>query len=124
MSSIPTERVIGRNSILHFGAVFLALILVSPLVFAEDAAEATPTDPKVVTELQGIQKILAQMGPILSIILIILGGFIYGFAQLQPADNRGRFTQIALGFVIGGIVIAAITMGASAIEKFGENILK
>ncbi len=50
----------------------------------------------------------STIGTGLSVLLIILGGIIYGLAQTQPAESRGKWQSAAMGLIIGGIVMAVI----------------
>ncbi len=73
--------------------------------------------------LTGVQTDLTAVGFAFSIILIVLGGLVYGFAQMQPSDQRGKYITAAYGMIIGGIVVAAITGGADAISKTSQTLL-
>ncbi len=107
------------NLLLKFGLFVLVAVFMSGIVFAEEESGS----PDIVTELEGVESNLRLVGEVLPVILIIIGGFVYGYAQMQPSTTRGKYTHIALGFVIGGIAIAAITMGAHTISTFGGKIL-
>jgi len=58
------------------------------------------------------------------VILIVLGGIAYGFAQLQPSDQRGKYITTAYALIIGGVVVAAITGAATLIAGTSQNLLK
>ncbi len=75
------------------------------------------------TILEGIQGSLSSIAPTLSVILIILSGIIYGFAQMQPAEARGKYTTAAVSMFIGGVIIAAISVAAPAIASTSQGIL-
>lgn len=77
----------------------------------------------VQTILEGIQGSLASIAPALAVILIILSGMLYGFAQMQPAEARGKYTTAAVSMFIGGVIIAAISAAASAIASTSQGIL-
>lgn len=76
------------------------------------------------TILEGIQGSLSTIAPTLSIILIILSGFFYAFAQMQPADQRGKYITTAISMFMGGIIIAAITVAAPMISQVSQGILQ
>jgi hypothetical protein len=38
----------------------------------------------------------------------VLGAITYGLAQTQPAENRGKWQSMAMGMVVGGIIVADI----------------
>jgi len=77
----------------------------------------------VVDTLTGVQTDLTSVGYAFSIILIVLGGLVYGYAQMQPSDQRGKYITAAYGMIIGGIVVAAITGGAEAISTTSKTLL-
>lgn len=74
--------------------------------------------------LEGIQGTLSSIAPTLSIILIILSGIIYAFAQMQPADARGKYTTAAISIFVGGVIIAAISAAAQGIASTSQGILQ
>lgn len=76
------------------------------------------------TILAGIQGTLSSIAPALSIILITISGMLYAFAQMQPADARGKYTTAAISIFIGGVIIAAISYAASGIASTAQGILQ
>ena len=77
----------------------------------------------VVDTLTGVQTDLTSVGYAFSIILIVLGGLVYGFAQMQPSDQRGKYVTAAYGMIIGGVVVAAITGAATGISNSSKTLL-
>ena len=73
---------------------------------------------------QNVANFLAGIAPVISLILIILGGIMYGVAQTQPADVRGKWQTAALSMVIGGVIVGAIAGAASLIQQQSSNLLK
>lgn len=78
----------------------------------------------VVDTLAGIEGTLLQIGPMVAVILIVLGGLSYGLAQAQPSDQRGKYITTAYALIAGGIVVAAITGAATLIAGQSANLLK
>ncbi len=76
------------------------------------------------TALLSIQNTLEYIAPTISVILIILGAFAYGYSYLQPSDQRGKYINIAIGAIVGGIVIAAIVGGAHLIVDNAKTLLQ
>lgn len=60
----------------------------------------------------------------ISMLLIIVGGLLYGIAQLQPGETRGKWQTTGLAIVIGGILIAAILGAADLIQEVSSNLFK
>ena len=71
-----------------------------------------------------IAQFLSNIAPIISLILIILGGITYGLAQAQPAEMRGKWQTAAISMVIGGVIIAVITGAADLIQETSSKALQ
>ena len=71
-----------------------------------------------------IEQFLLTIGPVISIILIVLGGIVYGLAQTQPADMRGKWQTAAISMFIGGVIIAVVTGAADLIQSTSAAALK
>ncbi len=67
---------------------------------------------------------LAGIAPVISLILIILGGIMYGLAQTQPPDTRGKWQTAGISMFIGGVIVAAIAGAASFIQEQSSGLLK
>ncbi len=78
----------------------------------------------IVDSLSGIEGVLLQLGPLVSVILIVLGGLAFGLAQTQPSDQRGKYITTAYALLAGGIVVAAITGAATLIASNSATLLK
>ena len=72
----------------------------------------------------GIAGFLTTIAPIISIILLILGGITYGVAQTQPAEIRGKWQTAAISMFVGGIIIAVISGAAALIQSTASGALK
>ena len=77
----------------------------------------------IVSTLSLVRDTLLQIGPIVSVILIVLGGLAYGLAQTQPSDQRGKYITTAYALIAGGIVVAAITGAASFIATQSQYLI-
>jgi hypothetical protein len=67
---------------------------------------------------------LKSAGTTISMLLIILGGLMYGVAQLQPGETRGKWQTVGIGIVVGGVLIAAILGAADLIQEISSNLFK
>lgn len=74
--------------------------------------------------VSNIAAFLLNIAPTLSLILIVLGGIIYGLSYTQPADNRGKWQTTGIGLVVGGIIIGAIAGAATIIQETSAGLLK
>ncbi len=77
----------------------------------------------VETLLTSISVVLMNIGPTLSLILILISGIIYALAQAQPAEQRGKWMGLAINFFIGGIILIAIVGGATMIRDSASQFL-
>lgn len=73
--------------------------------------------------LTSISLVLMNVGPTLSLILLLLAGITYALAQAQPAESRGKWISWATNLFIGGIVLAAIVGGATLIRDMALQTL-
>ncbi len=71
-----------------------------------------------------IATFLGNIAPVISLILIILGGIVYGLAQMQPPDSRGKWQTAAISMVIGGVIVGAIAGAATFIQEQSSGLLK
>jgi len=71
-----------------------------------------------------IANFLSTIAPVISLILIILGGIVYGLAQMQPPDARGKWQTTALSMIIGGLIVGAIAGAATIIQETSSGLLK
>lgn len=74
--------------------------------------------------LSSILAVLTNIAPTLSIILIVASGMIYGLSHIQPAETRGKWQSLAVGFFLGGVIIAAFVGAADIIRDASTNLLK
>jgi hypothetical protein len=71
-----------------------------------------------------IESLLSTLAPIISLILILLGGIVYGVAQTQPAEVRGKWQVAGMGLFVGGLIIGAIAGAAVFIQTQSSGLLK
>ncbi len=76
------------------------------------------------TILEGIEGTLTTIAPTIAVILVILSGMVYAFAQMQPAEARGKYISAAISMFIGGVIIIAITVAAPSIVQSSKGILQ
>ena len=74
--------------------------------------------------LSNISAFLLGVAPTISIILMVLGGIIYGLSYTQPPDSRGKWQTSGVSMIIGGIIAAAIAGAATIIQGTASNLLK
>jgi hypothetical protein len=71
-----------------------------------------------------IANFLETIAPVISLILIILGGIIFGVAQTQPPETRGKWQTSALSMVVGGLIVGAIAGAATIIQSTSAGLLQ
>lgn len=70
-----------------------------------------------------IATFLTNIAPVISIILIILGGITYGLAQTQPPEVRGKWQTAAISMFVGGVIVGAVAAAASMIQETSAGLL-
>jgi len=73
--------------------------------------------------LTNISETLKNVGGILSLILIILAGIVYGLSMMQPSESRGKWQTIAVGLFVGGVIMAAVVVASAAIQEESGKLL-
>jgi hypothetical protein len=76
------------------------------------------------TTATNIATFLTNIAPVISLILVVLGGIVYGLAQTQPPETRGKWQTAAVSMVIGGVIVAAIAGAATIIQQTSAGLLK
>jgi len=76
------------------------------------------------TTATNIATFLTNIAPVISLILLLLGGIVYGVAQTQPPDTRGKWQTTAISMMIGGVIVAAIAGAASLLVSTSSGLLK
>lgn len=71
-----------------------------------------------------VASFLSGIAPVISLILIVLGGIIYGVSYTQPPETRGKWQTTAIGMLIGGVIVGAIAGAASLIQSTSSGLLK
>lgn len=66
---------------------------------------------------------LLSLGPSIAVILIALGGIIYGLSYTQPAHARGKWQSLGMGVFVGGVIVAAIIGAAEFIAQSSLTLL-
>jgi zinc transporter ZupT len=73
--------------------------------------------------LTNMSATLKSVGGILSLILIILAGIVYGLSMMQPSESRGKWQTVAVGLLIGGAIMAAVVMASGSIQEESSKLL-
>ncbi len=109
----------------RFLKTLFLIILFCCFVNAENQTlpEGTPYKVGLTQVVANITATLKFIAPYISISLIIIGGIVYGLAQLQSAEVRGKWQTIAIGLVVGGVIVGALTAAATAIQGGSGTLL-
>jgi hypothetical protein len=75
------------------------------------------------TLLTNVATFLTNISGPISLILLLLGGIMYGLAQTQPPENRGKWQTTAMSMFIGGLIVFAIAMAAPTIQAIAGGLL-
>jgi len=96
---------------------FIGVLLASRLV----AAAATTSS--LVSELNGIQLTLTQVGPALSAVLFVLAGIFYAIGQMLPPDKKANFHTAAVNIIIGAIVVGVLSVASTSLAIASTHLL-
>ena len=113
-----------RFNFLVFGVILL--MFASILLSANSTGNETANTPYNVGLTNTISRLFATLkliAPYIAMILIVLAGIVYAFSISQPAESRGKLQSLAIGLLVGGIIVAAFAFGAERIEQGSEGLL-
>jgi hypothetical protein len=106
---------IARSIAKYITAPTLAILLASRLI----EAQSSP----IVTQLNGIQLILTQVGPALSAVLFVLAGIFYAIGQMLPPDKKANFHTAAVNIIIGAIVVGVLSVASTSLAIASSHLL-
>ncbi len=112
----------------------LLAVLLSALAFAQAAGAALNVDKPEETVCGtgqdfksfacSVMLYLLQLGPIVAVIALVVGGAIYVYANVfVTADQRGKYHTLAVNLAIGALILAALVGGAGILVKSGMHFL-
>lgn len=105
-------------------AVLIVLAALIAPVMAQGTGGNVTVGRGAVDFLTSMKGTLTEIGPILSAIMFVIAGIIYAFGQLQPAESRGRYQAWAMGLIVGGFVVGALSLGADLLAEIAGTFLK
>ncbi|MGC8628953.1 MAG: hypothetical protein ACP5T4_01960 [Candidatus Micrarchaeia archaeon] len=96
------------------------LILTMPLAKQAGAAEFALD---IISTLNGIQALLAHIGPLLSGIMFIISGIFFAIAQLFPAYKRASMHSTASDILVGAIIVAVLSVASNGLALASAKLL-
>ncbi len=93
-----------------------------PLIFGSKA-QAAVVSLGIITTLNGVQALLAQIGPVLSAVLFIVAGIFYAIGQLFPATKRANFHSTAIDVLIGAVIVAVLSVASNSLALASTSLL-
>jgi hypothetical protein len=117
--------------------MFLLALLLLGMAFAQvsgDSGAGLNLDNPVQTQCStagdimgftcNIMEYLLELGPMVAVIALVLGGVVYIYANMfVAADQRGRYHTLATNLIIGALLLAALVGGAGILVKNGMSFL-
>lgn len=70
-----------------------------------------------------ISAFLLGLAPTISLILIVLGGIVFGLSYTQPPDSRGKWQTTGMSMIAGGVIVGAIAGAATIIQETAAGLL-
>ncbi|MGI0100454.1 MAG: hypothetical protein ACREBH_01910 [Candidatus Micrarchaeaceae archaeon] len=77
----------------------------------------------LVSQLDKIQLILAQIGPALSAVLFVLAGIFYAIGQMLPPEKKANFHTAAVNIIIGAIVVGALSFASTSLAVASTHLV-
>ena len=77
----------------------------------------------IIGTLSYVQKLLMQVGPILSALLFIIAGIFYALGQLFPSYQRASFHTTAIDIIIGAIIVAVLSFASNGFALASTHLL-
>ncbi len=93
-----------------------------PLLFG-GKVHAIPLSFSIITTLNGVQSLLAHIGPVLSAVLFIVAGIFYAIGQLFPATKRANFHSTAIDVLIGAVIVAVLSVASNGLALASTGLL-
>lgn len=102
----------------YIAAPTLGILLASKLVEA-----AATNSTSLVSQINGVQLVLTQIGPALSAVLFVLAGIFYAIGQMLPPDKKANFHTAAVNIIIGAIVVGALSFASTSLAVASTHLL-
>ena len=99
--------------------VFMFLLSLKPVM---GSMTNVPTFD-IITTLNSIQSILAQIGPTLSAVLFIIAGIFYALGQLFPTYKRATLHSASIDIIIGAIIVAVLSVASTGLAVASTHLL-
>lgn len=99
--------------------IFMFLISVKPVMGFTISSPAFD----IISTLNSVQSILAQIGPTLSAVLFILAGIFYALGQLFPTYKRATLHSAAIDIIIGAIIVAVLSVASTGLAVASTHLL-
>ncbi len=98
-------------------------IAVPMLVVLLASRFADAASSSLVSELNGIQLVLTQVGPALSAVLFVLAGIFYAIGQMLPPEKKANFHTAAVNMIIGAIVVGVLSVAATSLAIASTHLI-
>jgi|GEM_PF-3880707 len=109
----------------------LVLLILASVIIGQDADFSDPMemDCEANSGIENftcnIMKTLLNLGPMVAIIALLVGGVIYVYANIfVTADQRGRYHSLATSLAVGAVILAALVGGVGFITNAGMTFLQ
>jgi riboflavin transporter FmnP len=89
----------------------------------QHTSQAAGVGLDIVGTLNTIQKLLMQIGPILSTVLFITAGIFYALGQLLPSYKRASLHTMAIDIIIGAIIVAVLSVASTGLAVTSAHLL-
>ena len=77
----------------------------------------------LLSQLDYIKAVLAQVGPALSAVLFVVAGIFYAVGQMLPPDKKANFHTASINIIIGAIVVGVLSVAATSLALASTHLL-
>jgi hypothetical protein len=109
--------------LLHRCAGIVKYITIPLLVLALSARGVSAAPTSVMSEIDSVKLILAQVGPALSAVLFVIAGIFYAIGQLLPPDKKANFHTAAINIIIGAVVVGALSVASTSLAIASTHLI-
>ena len=106
-----------------YGCARIVKYVVVPLLAVLLSARNVSAASSIVTQINAVRLVLAQVGPALSAVLFVLAGIFYALGQMLPPDKKANFHTAAVNIIIGAVVVGALSVASTSLAVASTHLI-
>jgi hypothetical protein len=108
------------SSVANAAVKYIAIPMLVIIIASRSAAAGST---QILTTIEGLKDMLAQIGPALSAVLFIIAGIFYAIGQMLPPDKKANFHTAAVNIIIGAVVVGALSVASTSLALASTHLL-